>query len=124
MYENKAFEILQSADRAYADFPGDGSLNDKLSFGFSFIESHDHLVEYIIANSKMMQRILVEIPEAKLNPTQESLGQLWTADLLTSEKIKDNRVVFSNGGSTAVLFLETNPHKIGGKDANLRISVS
>lgn len=109
---NKIFDILTSKERVHADFPGDGRINDILNFGFSFIESQDHFVEYIVAHPLIIKEILKEIPESKLDPTTESIGKIWTADLLSSKKMRENRIAFSNGGSTAVLFLNINLDKI------------
>lgn len=113
--------ILYSENKAYADFPGEGTLNDKLNFGFSFVECQDHFVEYVVANPKMMTKILREIEDSAVDPGDGTIGKLWTASLVVSKKMRDEKLVFSNGGHTAVLFLDLNPyrHKIGGLNAKI-----
>lgn len=97
--------ILHSKNRAYADFPMEGNLNDMLNFGFSFVESQDHIVEYVVANPSMMTKIIKNVSDASIGPDNICIGKLWTAGLVVSKKVRDNQLVFSNGGHTAVLFL-------------------
>jgi hypothetical protein len=113
MNTETAHRILNSQYRAHTSVPGGGTISDALNFGFSFVESQDHFVEYIVANAGMMQQILKEVSDAKLDPDDDKLGKLWTADLVVSRKVRDGHLVFSNGGHTAVLFLNTNPDKNG-----------
>lgn len=111
--------ILNSAYRAYTEVPGGGSVADALNFGFSYVESQDHFVEYVVANPVMMHKILREVSDARLEPDDNKIGKLWTANLVVSRKVKNDRLVFSNGGHTAVLFLDTDPNKSGEQDATL-----
>ena len=111
------FDILQSDYRVHADFPHRGTINDVLSFGFSFIESQDHIVEHVVANPYMTKQIIKEIDEFVLDPETESIGKIWTADLIVSNKLSDQRIVFSNNGHTAVLFLSVDPNKMEVRNA-------
>lgn len=105
-------KILNSNYRAYTDLPGEGSgVLDALNFGFSYVECQDFIVEYVVANPSMMKAILSKIPDSALDPDDTKIGTLWTADLVVSKKVKDDQLVFSNGGHTAVLFLNTAPEK-------------
>lgn len=113
MHDEISHRILNSNYRAKATLPVVGTLNDALSFGFSFIESHDHFVEYVVAHPSLLKRIFAEISESELDPTSQSIGKLWTARMVASKKLKDDTLVFSNGGHTAVLFLNINPNNIG-----------
>jgi len=110
-------DITMSKARIQLPFKGD-SLLDALNFGFSFIESEDHYVHYVAANPSMMKRILGEIPEAVLDPTSESLGELWTARLLLSRKLNDRQVVFSNNTFSAVVDINLDPNQ-GAENATL-----
>lgn len=100
------FDALNSTNLMYATFPGkDGTIEDVINFGFSFVESQDNYVSYVITNSAIMKIIIGFIPESILEPTKKSLGKLWTSDLVLSSKIKENRIVFSNLDYSAVLVL-------------------
>lgn len=100
--------ILNSDYRTYTDLPGnDGSITDALNFGFSYVECQDFIVEYVLANPDMMKKIFKEVSDAEMDPDDVRVGKLWTADLVVSKKVKKDQIVFSNGGHTAVLFLDT-----------------
>ena len=102
--------ILCSGNRARLDFTGE-TLYDALCFGFSYLESEDHLVNYVVANSMIMKNILA-IPDAVLNPMNDSIGELWTAKLLVSNKLENKRILFSNANFSAVvnINLDKNPN--------------
>lgn len=102
----KVFDILHSNYKAYADFPGKGTFNDILNYGFLFIESQDHLVEHIITNPKMLKKLISNVKDIEIDPVDNAIAKLWTSDIMLSNKLPDNQIVFSNGGQTAVLFLK------------------
>ena len=106
---NVVENILCSTGRVSLDFSGDG-LHDALCFGFSYMESEDHMVNYIAANGRVMKNILL-LPEAVLNPDQESIGELWTAKLLVSNKLNDRRILLSNDEFSTIINLNLNPNK-------------
>jgi len=109
----RVYEILQSENRLYADLPHkDCSINDALSFGFSYIEYQDHIVESVVASPKIVRKIFKEIDDATIEPENQSIGKIWTASLIVSKKISDKYIVFSNGGHTSILFLRINTNKI------------
>jgi hypothetical protein len=110
MMQKTIENILCSTKKTSMDFRGN-DLYDALCFGFSYIESEDHVVNYIVANGNVMKKILAEVPEAILNPTQQALGELWTAKLLVSNKLNDKRIVFSNERFSAVININTNIDK-------------
>jgi hypothetical protein len=103
---NAVDNIICSSNRASLDFTGD-SLHDALCFGFSYIESEDHIVNYIVANNTMMKNILT-IPDAVLDPSHDSLGELWTAKLLISNKLGNKRIIFSNASFSAIVNINLN----------------
>jgi len=98
-------QILNISDRAVVDFPSE-SLGDALNFGFSFVESEDNMVAYVLVSPAMALRILREIKESTLSPNGEILGGLWTSNLIVSSKIRDNRIIFANHGLTVVLVMD------------------
>jgi hypothetical protein len=99
-----ASDIVYSKAKVELNFMGSG-LREALNFGFSYIESEDHIVEYIVANCTVMQSVLVEIPEAKLFPEKDSIGELWTAKLFISDRLKNSEIIFSNNTFSAVINL-------------------
>jgi len=99
--------IISSKAKVSLDFFG-SNLRDALNFGFSYIESEDHVVQFVIANGKVIKKILTEIPESILEPKKETLGELWTATLLHSSQMRDNQIVFSNNIFSAVVNLNMN----------------
>ncbi len=88
------------------------SLEDSLNYGFSYIEHEDHIVEYIVANKILMKRIFGEVNDSKLNPENDSIGELWTAKLYLSEKLTDKEIFFSNSVFSVVLNLNLNPKEV------------
>ena len=101
-----ADNIICSGNRVTVDFTGD-NLQDALCFGFSYIESEDHITNYIVANKKIMKNIL-SLPDSVLEPSIDSIGVLWTAKLLVSNKLKDNHIIFSNNSFSAVVNINLN----------------
>ena len=99
-------QILNISDRAVVDFPSEESLGDALNFGFSFVESEDNMVAYVLVSPAMALRILREVKESTLNPNGEILGGLWTSNLIVSSKIRDNRIIFANHSLTVVLIMD------------------
>jgi hypothetical protein len=102
-----ASAILGSSYKAVAEFPGKGTLRDMLNFGFSYVETEDNMVTHILAYPSVILKILRVMPEAELDPEGEVLGSLFTAKLLSSKKVKENRIVFANEQQTVVLVLIT-----------------
>lgn len=96
---------ILNAPKISAEFSG--SLSDALNFGFSYVESEDHMVSYLLASPKTVQRILREQDESVLDPDQESIGHLWTAKLLCSKKVQESRIIFANESLLTVLLLDT-----------------
>lgn len=85
------------------------TVTDALNYGFSYIEHEDHIVEYIVANSKIMKKIF-SLEDSKLSPHGESIGTLWTAKLLLSNKLNDKQIAFSNSNFSVVLNLDLDPY--------------
>jgi hypothetical protein len=102
-------EILNSKSKVRLPFKGE-SLKDALNFGFSYLEYEDHMVHFIMAGPTMMKRIFAEISDAVFDLDHEKVGQLWTAELLYSKKLKDNELVFSNEVFSAVIDVNLNPN--------------
>jgi len=102
-----AGSIIYSKAKTCVNFKSD-SLRDTLNFGFSYVESKDHVVNYLVTNGTVMKKILASIPETVLCPSDEDLGELWTAKLLVSNKIKDSQILFSNGSMSIVINLNLN----------------
>ena len=100
--------IISSKAKVRLEFTGQ-TIRDALNFGFSYIESEDHVVQFVIANGAVLKKIFTEIPESILQPKKESLGYLWTANLLCSERLRDSQIVFSNNTFSAVINLNLNP---------------
>jgi hypothetical protein len=109
----QVFDILHSDYKAYADFPGHGSCHDVLGYGFSFIESQDHMVEHIITSPKVLKKLISEVDDIEIDPEGDAIAKVWTADIMLSNKLSNDQIVFSNGGQTAVLFLKIDQNKIG-----------
>ena len=84
-----------------------------VQFGFSFVESEDHFVAWVVAHPKRMKDIICSISDSVLDPDKESIGSLWTAKLITSKKFNENQVIFANTEMNVVLFLDIpNPNKM------------
>ena len=107
-------DILSSAGRARFPFKGERLL-DALNFGFSYVESGDHIVEYVATNGRMAKRILSEIPESTVEPSEGFLGRLWTARLVVSDRLGDGQILFSNSTSSAVVDVKINPNNTDGE---------
>jgi hypothetical protein len=109
-------EILSAPDKFKLNFPygeksnnyfGDSEVSDILSFGFSFVEQHDHFVDYILVNPDMARRIIREIDDFQITAETEYLGQLWTARIFVTNRV-GNSVLFSNKECFTVLELNLN----------------
>lgn len=116
-----AREILNSKNKVLIKFPytaknipsyfGTGELSDIMSFGFSFVEHADHCVEYILASPVMALKIIREIDAFVLTAGSEHIGELWTAELFVTNRIKDDSIIFSNNDKSVVLDLNLNKIK-------------
>lgn len=84
------------------------SVKEALNFGFSYIESQDHVVEFIVANPLIMKGIFKDVPDAKVIIDDTAIGELWTAKLFLSDKLKNNQILFSNSNFSAVINLNLN----------------
>jgi len=84
------------------------NINEAMKFGFSYMESEDHIVHYIVANSNNMKKILGNVEDSKIKIEKDSIGELWTAKLLISDKLNDDHILFSNNIFSAVVNLQTN----------------
>ena len=73
-------DILNSPDKMYSINPG-MTAKEALEFGFSYVETQDHMVRYIAIGPDMLNKIFKEIDEAKKDPAGEKMGSLWTADV-------------------------------------------
>jgi len=104
---NTVSDIFYSRAKVGLDFKGT-SIKDALAFGFSYIESEDHVVEFIAANPKVMKKIFEETLDSKINMRYGAIGELWTARLLVAEKLQDNQILFSNNTFSAVINLNLN----------------
>jgi hypothetical protein len=99
------FPYAKKAERP--SYFGPGELSDLLSFGFSFVEHEDHCVEYILVSPTMAKRIIQEIEEITLTIETNYLGFLWTAHVILTDKINDDRIIFANKDYSVVLDLNT-----------------
>lgn len=102
-------DMRSCRDRTLLHFKGERLL-DALNFGFSYIESEDHLVEYVAVNAHMAKRVLGEIQDSTVEPVQGFIGRLWTAQLLVSTWLKDDQILFSNTTFSAVVDVKLNPN--------------
>ena len=114
-------DILHSKTKEHISFKVDNLL-DALNFGFSYLDSVDHVVTYVITNSVNMKKIFAKIPDSVLRVDNESIGELWTAKLLVSDKLKDSQIVFSNNVFSAVIDVDLNPNQEF-EDAYLPVSL-
>jgi hypothetical protein len=103
-------EIFYSKAKLQIDFKGN-TIEDTLNFGFSFIESEDHVVEYVLANSNVMKKIFSQIDDSMISTEGGALGYLWTAKLMLLNKLSDSQIFFSNSSFSAVINLNLNPDK-------------
>jgi len=90
---------------------------DIISFGFSYVEHEDHLVEYIIASPNTAKKIIQEIEPIKLTADSSFIGVLWTGKLYVSDKTSDNHILFANSDLSVILDLNTNKME----DANVDV---
>lgn len=105
-------DIIYSKAKTSLYCKGGETLKDSLNYGFAYIEQEDHIVEYIVANNRLMKRILGEIPDSVLKPEKQFIGELWTARLLLSEKLFDSQILFSNSVFSVVINLNLNPKEV------------
>jgi len=96
-------DIINSKAKIKMPLTG-ASLVDYLNFGISYIEQQDHIVEYIAAGPDMLKRIFSET-DAVIKPTDRYVGELWTAKLLYTEKLRSDQLLFSNSEFSVVLDL-------------------
>lgn len=108
MFKNVIPEIIYAKTKNKLKSPR-GTLKDALNFGFSYIEQQDHIVEYIVANKRLMKKIFGEIPDSVINPEYRFLGDLWTAKLLLSNKLSDSQLLLSNSEFSVVIDIDLNP---------------
>jgi hypothetical protein len=98
-----------SSKKSIAYYPRpEGEFEDILNFGFSFIEHEDHVPEYIIADPKMITRMIKEIDKFSLCADKPYIGELWTAKVYMTGKIKNTSLYFSNVDFSVVLNLHLN----------------
>lgn len=112
-------DIFAFKDRATMDFPHEGNLNDVLSFGFSYVEHEDYMVAYVAARPDLMKQIFAQVPDSEIDMYEGYIGKLWTANLIVSDRVKKDHVMFSNADITVALDLNVNPNKIGDNNADL-----
>lgn len=111
-HEKSATDIIHSDYKVSMDFPGQGTLFDVLSFGFAYVESEDHFVDYVVANRHTAKRIFAEINDSEVSLSPGGgVGTLWTARLMVSDKLRDRHIVFSNSTLTVVLNLNVDPDR-------------
>lgn len=101
------YDIIKSKARVNIDYWAE-DMTDIMNFGFSYIEHEDHIVEYIVANNRVMKKIFSQVNDSILKPHNQYIGELWTAKLLLSDKLNDNQVLFSNNFFSAVINLDLN----------------
>jgi hypothetical protein len=100
-------DVMYSKAKVKVDFAGT-NITDALNFAFAYFDSEDHIVEYIVANGTVMKKVIGEIKDSVLNPEGQSLGELWTAKLYLSNKLKNNEMFFSNNTFSVVINLNLN----------------
>ena len=105
-------DIIYSKAKTSLYCKGGETLEDSLNYGFAYIEQEDHIVEYIVANNRVMKRIIGEIPDSVLKPEKQFIGELWTARLLLSGKLYDSQILFSNSVFSVVINLNLNPKEV------------
>jgi hypothetical protein len=103
-----AADIFYSKAKVKIDFKGP-TIKDALNFGFSYIESEDHVVEYVVVNNNIAKKILAQTPDSVINMEDGAIGNLWTAKLLLFNKLSDSQILFSNNTFSAVINLNLNP---------------
>lgn len=101
-------DILSARVKSYATFPGSGTLQDRINYGFSFVECEDHMVTAIVVNASTMGQILKTCSDTVFDPKGESYGQVLTAQLYLHRNLPDGRIIFSNIDASTVLVLDPN----------------
>ena len=101
--------IIYTKTKVSISCPGK-TIEDAINFGFSYIEHEDHIVQYIVANKKLMKRIFADINDSVLDPDKMAVGGLWTAKLLLSNKLLDSQIIFSNSEYSVVIDIDINPN--------------
>ena len=107
--KNKArlkFPFTGTIDQEY--FFGIGEYADIMSFGFSFVEHEDHLVEFIVANPETVKKIIQEIDPVQLTVGQEYIGMLWTGKIYVTDKLIKDQILFANADLSVILDLDIN----------------
>jgi hypothetical protein len=98
-----AYPYAHNSDRL--PYFGDSELSDILSFGFSFIEHEDHCAEYLLVSVNTMKRIVKEIEAFNFTVYTGFIGVLWTSQVILTDKIGDDRILFANKDYSVVLDL-------------------
>lgn len=103
------WRVLSSKNKSTAFYPRpESELKDILNFGISFIEHEDHVSEYIIADPKMIKRMIKEIEDLNLCSDKPHIGELWTTKIYITSKIKNSSLFFSNVDFSVILNLHLN----------------
>ena len=118
MTNHLASVVVYSKAKIKVLFKGN-CLRDALNCGFSYFESEDHIVEYVVANARVIKQILGEINDSVLKPEGDSLGELWTAKIVLSDKLTDSEIYFSNNTFSAVIDLNLNSDSEEISDADI-----
>jgi hypothetical protein len=110
--------IVWAKNKIYIRFPftkitethdfGHGEFADILTFGFSYIEHEDHLVEHVIFEPIIAKKVIREIEPVQLAADKSYIGTLWTGKLYISDKIPPNHILFSNSDLSVILDLNLN----------------
>jgi hypothetical protein len=109
MTDDIVWRVLSSKNRSMAFYPGlEEGLNDILNFGISFIEYEDHVSEYIVADTKMIKRMIKEMDEFNLCADKPYIGKLWTSKVYMTDKIKNSSLFFSDRDFSDILNLHLN----------------
>jgi hypothetical protein len=101
-------DVVYSKAKIKVSFKGN-TLKDALDFGFSYFESEDHIVEFVVANARVIKKMFGEIADSALKPEGDTLGELWTAKLLLSDRLSDSEIFFSNNTFSMVIDLNLDP---------------
>jgi hypothetical protein len=130
MTDNVIWAVLSSKNKTVAQYPGfntynrhsslcEGEIGDILSFGFSYVEHEDHFLEYIVANPTIIRRLIKEVNDFTFSIDKPYIGELWTAKVYITDRLKNTSIFFSNHDFSVVLNLNLNNIKIGVEDAPL-----
>jgi hypothetical protein len=104
------FPFSETIDQSH--YFGYSESADIISFGFSYVEHEDHLVEYIIASPDTAKKIIQEIEPLKLTADSSFIGVLWTGKLYVSDKTTDSHILFANSDLSVILDLDTNKMEV------------